>query len=85
MFGMFQKKNIGFKQIQRKKRLDRAMQLAILGTMASGVFIVVKGLVGVLAKVTGKSQSLVSVSLATTVVLAAALKQLLAPKKVVET
>lgn len=61
------------------------MQLAILGTMASGVFIVVKGLVGVLAKVTGKSQSLVSVSLATTVVLAAALKQLLAPKKVVET
>jgi hypothetical protein len=85
MFGMFQKKNIGFKQIQRKKRLDRAMQLAILGTMASGCFIVVKGSVGVLAKVTGKSQSLVSVSLATTVVLAAALKRLLAPKKVVET
>merc|ERR1712176_1480079 len=30
MFGMFQKQNTGFRQIQRRKRMDRAAQSAVI-------------------------------------------------------
>jgi hypothetical protein len=59
MFGMFQKKGIGFKQIQRKKRLDRTLQIVILGSLATGFAMLVKRMTGVLAKVTGKSETLI--------------------------
>lgn len=85
MFGMFQKKGIGFKQIQRKKRLDRAMQLTIMGTIASGLCVAVKGLVGMIARETGKNQSLVSLGLAATLLLAAWIKKVITTNKTTET
>ncbi|KAG7369206.1 kynurenine 3-monooxygenase [Nitzschia inconspicua] len=69
IFGMFQMKGIGFKQIQRKKRLDRTLQLVILGTLASGFCVAVKECISVVARFTGKSPSLVSLG----IVVAAAL------------
>ncbi|KAG7348498.1 kynurenine 3-monooxygenase [Nitzschia inconspicua] len=60
MFGMFQMKGIGFKQIQRKKRLDRTLQLVILGTLASGFCVAVKEFISAVSRFTGKSVSLVS-------------------------
>ena len=69
---MFQMKGIGFKQIQRKKRTDRGLQVAILGTIASGCFFLAKRSIGLVAKATGRSQ--IQVSLAFGAVLLAAAK-----------
>ncbi|CAB9519422.1 Kynurenine 3-monooxygenase [Seminavis robusta] len=63
MFGMFQKKGMGFKQIQRKKRLDRALQLTIIGAVLTGIGASLKAAVRLLARATGQHQSVVSMSL----------------------
>lgn len=56
MFGMFQKEGIGFRQIQRKKRLDRAMQSAVIlsGLTLVGFKTVAKSL-GLKSEVVGGS------------------------------
>lgn len=59
MFGMFQMKGIGFKQIQRKKRFDRALQLTLIGSLLTGAGTAAKSLVLLLARVSGKSPIMV--------------------------
>lgn len=63
IFGMFQKKGIGFKVIQRKKRLDRAMQIACLGTLATSFGFGLRAMVGIFASGTGKDQRVVTVAM----------------------
>lgn len=60
MFGMFQLKGVSFQQIQRKKRLDRALQVGIIGGVLTGAGVVIKSMITVLAKLTGKSQAVVT-------------------------
>jgi hypothetical protein len=60
IFDMFKKKDIGFKQIQTKKRLDRALQVACLGSLVTGMLFSVSATVGVLTRATGKSRLAVS-------------------------
>lgn len=72
-------KGVGFKQIQRKKRLDRALQVALLGTLASCACFAVKELVRIVSGVTGKSQIVVSSGFAAAAIVAAAIKSI--PKK----
>jgi hypothetical protein len=50
IFAMFQKKDIGFKQIQTKKRLDRALQVDCLGTIFTGILFSLGATVGVLMR-----------------------------------
>lgn len=59
MFGMFQRKDLGFKQIQTKKRLDRVMQIACIGSVLSVMGMGLKASIASLARTTGKSQVLV--------------------------
>ncbi|KAL3906863.1 MAG: hypothetical protein SGILL_009105, partial [Bacillariaceae sp.] len=80
MFGMFQIKDIGFKQIQRKKRLDRTLQVAILGTIAGSFVVLAKRFVSLLARATGRSHSLISATIAAAMFTLVAAKQLLATK-----
>ena len=56
MFGMFEKKGIGFKQIQTKKRFDRTVQLAIIGSFLTGIGVAVKNVVRLLAQAMGVRQ-----------------------------
>ena len=63
MFRMFQRQDIGFKQIQRKKRLDRIMQVSILGMGFTGSGLLVKLAIDCLAKAIGKSSKVVSLGL----------------------
>jgi len=65
MFAMFQKQGIGFRQIQKKKRLDRALQLVCLGTLLTSAGLSIKAFVRVLAMVTGRSQGFISLVMAT--------------------
>lgn len=76
MFAMFQKKGIGFKQIQRKKRLDRAMQLVCIGTVLTGMGLATKALIGVVARATETSQTVISLSMLLVGVLAGAVKKM---------
>jgi hypothetical protein len=85
MFGMFQKKGIGFKQIQRKKRIDRAMQLTILGIITSGFCVLVKSLVASIARFTGRNQRTVVVAISTLTVIAATSKKLFSTESTQET
>jgi hypothetical protein len=75
MFGMFQKKGIGFKQIQRKKWLDRTLQVAIIGSLFTAFGFVIKRLIGIVAKLTGKSEALVTALLAATTIAISAVRQ----------
>jgi hypothetical protein len=59
MFGMFQIKGMGFQQIQRKKRLDRALQLVCIGTLLIGVGVGVKSIIRFLSQATGQRQSVI--------------------------
>lgn len=61
MFGMFQK-DLSFQQIQRKKRLDRILQVGIIGSMLTAVGWGVKSSIRIVARATGKSQMFVSAS-----------------------
>jgi hypothetical protein len=81
MFGMFQKKGMGFKQIQRKKRMDRALQLACIGTLLTGVATAVKILVGMLERATGQSPKVVSLGMLFVGLVASAIKKKSAPKE----
>jgi hypothetical protein len=80
MFGMFQMKGIGFKQIQRKKRVDRALQVVILGSIATGFGMMTKRLLGLVAKTTGRSQAQISVALSAAVFAVVAAKKFFADK-----
>merc|ERR1712161_135849 len=66
MFGMFQRQDLGFKQIQRKKRLDRVVQLAIIGAVFTTMGIGLRSMIQLLARMLGKSQLVVSASVAMT-------------------
>merc|ERR1712176_1086043 len=57
MFVMFQKKDMNFKQIQQKKRLDRVIQVACIGILLTGMGIAMKKMIGLLARLSaGKSR-----------------------------
>jgi hypothetical protein len=75
IFGMFQKQDIGFKQIQTKKRLDRALQVACLGTIFTGMLFSLSATVGVLMRATGKSRIAVSAGMMATAVVGILLRQ----------
>jgi hypothetical protein len=85
MFGMFQKKDMGFKQIQQKKRMDRALQLFCIGTLLTGVAMAVKISVGVLARATGQSPKVVSLAMLFVGLVASAIKKRAAPKEATAT
>lgn len=76
MFGMFQKKGMGFRQIQRKKRLDRAMQVACIGTGLTAFGVAVKASVAAVARSLGKSQAFVGGSMAAMFIAYAALQKM---------
>ena len=57
---MFQLRNTSFAQIQRKKRLDRVLQVAILTAAMAGFGKAIKECVKLLARATGTSQVVVS-------------------------
>lgn len=78
MFGMFQLKNIGFKQIQRKKRLDRVLQLACIGTLMSAMGMALKSSVRLIAQATGQNQRVVSGSMLLLAVAAATIRKAMA-------
>ena len=81
MFGMFQEKGIGFKQIQTKKRLDRALQLVCIGSLLTGMGAAMKALVIFVARATGKSPVVISLGAMLTGVAAAAVKKMVAGDK----
>ena len=60
MFAMFQKTDITFRQIRRKKRIDRAMQMACVGTLTTAAALTARKFVAVIAKATGMSGSRVT-------------------------
>jgi kynurenine 3-monooxygenase len=75
IFAMFQRKDIGFKQIQTKKRLDRALQVAILGTIFTGMVFSLGATVGVLTRASGKSRLAVSAGMMATAAVGVLLRQ----------
>lgn len=81
MFGMFQKRGMGFKQIQRKKRLDRTLQLTIIGTAFAGMGFIVKSLVGLLSKITGQSQKVIAFGMFLIGAMASVVKKSMTPKQ----
>jgi kynurenine 3-monooxygenase len=84
MFGMFQRKDIGFKQIQRKKRLDRTLQLAIIGSLLAAMGVGIKSSIRLLAKIIGTSQIVVSSSIAVTCAIGIMLKKTFGKKEIQE-
>lgn len=75
IFTMFQRKDIGFKQIQTKKRLDRVMQLACISSVLTAASIVLKSVIFRLAKASGKSQGAVVAALLTPSILLMVLRK----------
>lgn len=59
MFKMFQQKRVGFKQIQRKKRLDRVLQLLCIGSLLTGAGMALKAALHLVAQATGRRPSTV--------------------------
>jgi flavin-dependent dehydrogenase len=80
MFGMFQRRDIGFKQIQRKKRLDRVMQVVCIGSILTAAGFGLKTAISLLARVTGKSQRVVVASLLAPATLATVLRKAVTSK-----
>eukprot|EP01083_Nonionella_stella_P021660 60019_1 len=64
IFGMFQMEDMGFRQIQRRKRLDRAMQSIVVLGILSGVGIGSRCLVKSMARMLGVRDYVVGGSLA---------------------
>ena len=62
MFVMFSKQGIGFRQIQRKKRLDRVLQATCITLLLTGAGLATKQLISTIAKVTGRSQPVIALS-----------------------
>jgi kynurenine 3-monooxygenase len=81
IFAMFQRNDIGFKQIQTKKRLDRSLQVACLGTIFTGMLFILHATVGVLARATGKGRLAVSGGLMATAVVGMLLRQAVSGKE----
>mmetsp|Transcript_2919 Transcript_2919/g.5341 ORF Transcript_2919/g.5341 Transcript_2919/m.5341 type:complete len:664 (-) Transcript_2919:45-2036(-) len=63
LFGMFQMEGIGFRQIQRRKRLDRVMQSAVILSGMSAVGVGVRCLVKSVARLLGVKDVVVGGSL----------------------
>jgi len=80
-FGMFEKKGVGFKQIQRKKRLDRILQVAIIGSVLTGIGKAIGASIRKLAHVTGQSPLVVSASMVLVGALAGVLQKALQQRK----
>mmetsp|Transcript_9259 Transcript_9259/g.10545 ORF Transcript_9259/g.10545 Transcript_9259/m.10545 type:complete len:499 (-) Transcript_9259:151-1647(-) len=78
MFGMFQRQDIGFKQIQRKKRWDRVVQLVMIGGILTTMGMGLRSTIQLLARRLEKSQLFVSASLAMTGALGILLKKTVA-------
>jgi kynurenine 3-monooxygenase len=74
MFAMFQK-DISFKKIETMKRLDRALQVACLGTIFTGMLFSLSATVSVLMRATGKSRIAVSAGMMATAVVGILLRQ----------
>ncbi|CAJ1951328.1 unnamed protein product [Cylindrotheca closterium] len=84
MFGMFQRQDINFKQIQRKKRLDRVMQLVIIGSGLTASGMGLNQAVSLIARRLGKSRPLVGTGMAAMAFLASKLQKLAKSKKQAE-
>ncbi|EED91932.1 predicted protein [Thalassiosira pseudonana CCMP1335] len=80
MFGMFQKEGIGFRQIQRKKRLDRAMQSAVILSGLTLVGFGTKTLVKTVAKSLGLKSEVVGGSMFGLLALTSVARKLFAKK-----
>jgi hypothetical protein len=80
MFGMFQKKDMNFKQIQIKKRWDRSLQLACIGSTMTATGIALKAAVKSIARVTGKSQGMVVATLLVPVLFSSLLRKVFGSK-----
>jgi len=80
MFAMFQRKDLGFKQIQTKKRLDRVMQIVFIGSILSAMGMGLKASIASLARATGKSQVLVMNVMLMTGICASLLKKFVPAK-----
>mmetsp|Transcript_14518 Transcript_14518/g.20493 ORF Transcript_14518/g.20493 Transcript_14518/m.20493 type:complete len:636 (-) Transcript_14518:149-2056(-) len=63
MFAMFQRQDINFKQIQKKKRLDRTVQFALLGSIFTAMIFAADAGVSLLARVTGKTRGIVAMTM----------------------
>ncbi|OEU17016.1 FAD/NAD(P)-binding domain-containing protein [Fragilariopsis cylindrus CCMP1102] len=84
MFGMFQRQDIGFKQIQRKKRLDRTLQVAIIASVLTATGVGIKSAIRLLAKSIGTSQIVVTASIAVTCAIGIILKKTVEKKGIRE-
>ena len=76
IFGMFQKQNITFTGIQRRKRLDRMMQSIVIGSVLSAVAVAMRTLIKVMAKALGVRDVAVSGCLVALVGVVAAVKKM---------
>jgi len=81
MFAMFQRQDINFKQIQRKKRLDRTLQFALIGSLSTGMAFVANAGISLLARVTGKSRSSVTMTMTMTAAVVSLLRKVTSSKK----
>lgn len=66
---MLQKDGITFSGVRRRKRLDRAIQLILIGSGMSAAFSGVKAFVNAIAKITGRNSTSVSFAMASMFVL----------------
>mmetsp|Transcript_35211 Transcript_35211/g.85321 ORF Transcript_35211/g.85321 Transcript_35211/m.85321 type:complete len:610 (+) Transcript_35211:55-1884(+) len=80
-FGMFKRQDINFKQIQRKKRLDRVMQLAIIGSALTAFGMGLNQAVSLIARRLGKSRPVVGAGMAAVAFLASKLQKLVKSKR----
>ena len=60
IFGMFQKEDMGFRQIKRRKRLDRVMQSVVILSFVSAAGVGARCLVKTIAKALGVRDAVVS-------------------------
>eukprot|EP00557_Chaetoceros_sp_GSL56_P003064 CAMPEP_0176491560 /NCGR_PEP_ID=MMETSP0200_2-20121128/8499_1 /TAXON_ID=947934 /ORGANISM="Chaetoceros sp., Strain GSL56" /LENGTH=550 /DNA_ID=CAMNT_0017889001 /DNA_START=214 /DNA_END=1866 /DNA_ORIENTATION=- len=72
---MLQKDGITFSGVRRRKRLDRAAQLVLIGSGLSAVFAWIKAFVNTVANITGKNSSSVSFAMAGVFVLVSAARK----------
>ncbi|KAL3930847.1 MAG: hypothetical protein SGBAC_011584 [Bacillariaceae sp.] len=76
MFAMFKRQDINFKQIQKKKRLDRVMQIAVIGTGLTAFGMGLNKAVSMIARRLETSRPIVGGGMAAMVFLASKLQKL---------
>lgn len=76
MFGMFQRQDLGFKQIQRKKRLDRTVQISLIGSVLFTISWGFKAVISLIARASGRSQGSVCALFALPLLSASLLRKL---------